>query len=717
MLSPYSSTFPGSSKPCLSVIVPVILGIPLIPLISLISLISVVSRAQGTLLKLNEMKAIVDHLPPSSAVTITSAAALAAQVLPHRGPGSQIRRGTKLLRFDSAGAVDGGRLRALLLAAGDHATAALFDSSTSTSSSGGVRREHIIRVIATDDYSAAAVVAALPAPAGSSATADSGSGSVPIVVSMALSPDAYWEGSEQALWTELSAQFPSGVAWLAGPAPSVAAAAEAVAKGGRDAVPKSFPLLTARRSIAFASTGASVAGAAPADADVGTLAAGPSVFFRGPLPGGRSALAVAADVAAFVGGKASAASSGAAVPAAGATVSASGSSSSSSSSASKANPLRVGLLGARGYVGRELVRLLHGHPHLQVTAASSRAYKGQDVLSALGVPDATGAVAPGLIMSDFGPAALREGAAPEVDVWVLALPNGLAAEHVAAIEAGAARTVTSAAGSASKAGRAPLIIDLSADFRFDDSGSWAYGLPERPGARERLRTARKIANPGCYATGAQAALMPLMPSHASISGLPSAAGAHVAWDLSIPPHVFGVSGYSGAGTNPSDKNNADRLRDNLLPYSLTRHIHEREIGRHCGDGARVAFMPHVAPFFQGISLTVSGHVRRDAATGKFPQLTADAFAEGYGRFYAGEKLISVRPAASSEKGKEDGTPDVARHGSGKHGVTVGGFSYDASCGRLALVSCIDNLLKGAATQAVQNMNIALGLPEYDGIPA
>ena len=152
----------------------------------------------------------------------------------------------------------------------------------------------------------------------------------------------------------------------------------------------------------------------------------------------------------------------------------------------------------------------------------------------------------------------------------------------------------------------------------------------------------------------------------------------------------------------------------MLAYSLVGHIHEREIAYHCGLGAKageagnlplgtggVAFMPHVAPFFQGIHLTVTGTVA--AASG----LSAAAIAEQYGAFYRGERLVTVLD-------KE--MPDVARHGSGRHGVTLGGFTFDKDTRRLALVSCIDNLLKGAATQALQNINLALGLDEYDGIP-
>ena len=142
--------------------------------------------------------------------------------------------------------------------------------------------------------------------------------------------------------------------------------------------------------------------------------------------------------------------------------------------------------------------------------------------------------------------------------------------------------------------------------------------------------------------------------------------------------------------------------DNLLPYALAGHIHEREVGHHCG--APVAFMPHVAPFFQGISLTVTGHLKHAEGV-----TTAAAIRERFAAFYARERLMNVLP------GEKD-MPDVRSHGSLQHGVTVGGFTYDSKTGRLALVSCIDNLLKGAASQALQNVNLALGLPEYDGIP-
>ena len=163
------------------------------------------------------------------------------------------------------------------------------------------------------------------------------------------------------------------------------------------------------------------------------------------------------------------------------------------------------------------------------------------------------------------------------------------------------------------------------------------------------------------------------------------------------PVVFGVSGYSGAGKKPSPKNDPEVLRDNLLPYALADHIHEREVSRHIARNIR--FLPHVAPFFRGISLSV-------AATLTAGTSAAEAF-ERFSDAYAGFPLIEVRT----------GVPEV-REIRGRHGVIIGGFTvskYDPR--RLSIVAVLDNLLKGAATQAVQNLNLAFGLESLAGIDA
>ncbi|KAH9258047.1 N-acetyl-gamma-glutamyl-phosphate reductase [Batrachochytrium salamandrivorans] len=324
--------------------------------------------------------------------------------------------------------------------------------------------------------------------------------------------------------------------------------------------------------------------------------------------------------------------------------------------------IRVGLVGARGYVGREIVKLIANHPRLELVLASSRALVGKSVAKEFNVPN----------MSEYFLFETLEGSDLEthpmgkaVDVWVLALPNGLAPKWVSALD---------------KLAKPPLIIDLGADYRFTDE--WTYGLPERKGARTALQTTRRIANPGCYATGAQVALMPLI-HHGLIAP-------------TEVPTIYGLSGYSGAGTNPSDKNNPLVLRDNVIPYALTGHIHEREVGRQLGH--RVAFMPHVAPYFQGIALTVSTHVTK--------KLTTKEFLEMYETFYQNEPMVRV-----------SATAPLVRDNMTQHFAAVGGFTFDEKNQRLAVHATIDNLLKGAASQAIQNINIALGLEdEFAGLP-
>jgi len=159
---------------------------------------------------------------------------------------------------------------------------------------------------------------------------------------------------------------------------------------------------------------------------------------------------------------------------------------------------------------------------------------------------------------------------------------------------------------------------------------------------------------------------------------------------------FGVCGYSGAGTKASDKNDPDKLRDNLMPYSLVGHIHEREVTRQLGHP--VEFMPHVAPHFRGITMTSNLHLSR--------AFTRDEVVARYRDAYAGEPLVTVL----------DDAPWVSRI-AGKHHVEIGGFTLSADGRRLVVVATIDNLLKGAATQALQNLNLAFGLPELTGITA
>ncbi|KAJ1988626.1 hypothetical protein GGI26_003302 [Coemansia sp. RSA 1358] len=346
---------------------------------------------------------------------------------------------------------------------------------------------------------------------------------------------------------------------------------------------------------------------------------------------------------------------------------------------SSSTPLRVGLIGARGYTGRELIKLINGHPRLELAYVSSRELAGQPVAGYTKAPlDHVN-----LSAQEVGSIA-REGRSL-VDAWVLALPNNVAAPFVKAID--------SAVGSISREEQ-PIVVDLSADYRFDATGEWVYGLPELHRSTLVTKNTGRIANPGCYATGAQLGIAPLLRY----------------LDADRLPSVFGVSGYSGAGTKASQKNDPMFLKDNLIAYAPVNHIHEREIGHSLtrtggfpsGNPLQVQFSPHVAPFFQGIHLTIHLPLRMS--------VSLSDIAEVYREFYQGEKLVHVT----------EGTP-VVRDNAGKHYAVVGGFAVpphtEGLAGRRAVVNVtLDNLLKGAATQAVQNMNIALGLDEYLGIP-
>ena len=309
----------------------------------------------------------------------------------------------------------------------------------------------------------------------------------------------------------------------------------------------------------------------------------------------------------------------------------------------------VGIVGARGHVGAELIALIAAHPNFELAFVGSRELAGQ--LVSQHHPQVRG---------ELRYTALRPDELPALGAQaiVLAMPNGRAGEAVAAIDA---------------AGANPVIVDLSADYRFDSA--WHYGLPEL--TRTPHPGSRRISNPGCYATAMQLAIAPMLDV------------------LSGPVQCFGVSGYSGAGTTPSEKNDPECLRDNLMPYALTGHVHEREVTRRLGHA--VEFMPHVAPHFRGLSITANLHLARE--------FKLDEVQERYQARYAAEPLVHV----SSE------APWVSRI-AGQHHVEVGGFTLDADGRRLVVVATLDNLLKGAATQALQNLNNAFGFDEWLGIP-
>ncbi|WEW61438.1 Protein arg-6, mitochondrial [Emydomyces testavorans] len=320
--------------------------------------------------------------------------------------------------------------------------------------------------------------------------------------------------------------------------------------------------------------------------------------------------------------------------------------------ASNTQPSKVALIGARGYTGQALISLLNSHPYMDLRHVSSRELAGKPLQGYDKRP---------ITYEDLSPDDVRRMADQgSVDCWVMALPNLVCKPYVDAIND----------VDKDKA----VIVDLSADYRFDSS--WAYGLPELVN-RSTIAQARRIANPGCYATAAQLGIAPLVPF------------------LAGQPTVFGVSGYSGAGTKPSPKNDVKNLTNNIIPYSLTDHIHEKEISTQLG--VDVAFIPHVAVWFQGIHQSINVPLKDSMTSRDIRNLYQDR--------YAGEKLVKVVGEAPLVK-------EIAGH----HHVEIGGFAVHSSGKRAVVCATIDNLLKGAATQCLQNMNLALGYSEFEGIP-
>ncbi|GBG32306.1 Protein ARG5,6, mitochondrial [Hondaea fermentalgiana] len=549
---------------------------------------------QGTLLKLNEIKRILDGVPSSTAVAITGADTMVRELFTHAGAGTLFTTGIPVQRIE-----------------GDASTPLL---SPLPKGDAVVEATYIYGPSADKPYCAGRIVR-LP---------KLGADLPPVLNEIVLSPQHHGNGYEHVLWKCMQRDFPS-LAWTW----TVEEAKQGSLKAGSSAADGTLCHWASDSNVAWYNRGHPLKGWSAEKA--------PRLVIDPPET---KAVKYAHEYT------------------------------------PNANPVKVGLLGARGYVGREFVKLLTDHPNMELTVASSRALSGQRVIDCFGL-DKTAAVrgvADTLRFNALEPEDLAEDdAAREVDIWVLALPNGLAPKFVDALE---------------KFAPDSTMIDLGADYRFDDS--WVYGLPERPGAREALKGAKRISNPGCYASALQLALMPIIqPMSGGLLKLQSG----------TVPSSFGVSGYSGAGTNPSDKNDPQVLKDNIIPYSLVSHMHERECTKHLGS--QVAFMPHVASWFQGIHMTSTVHIEPTQG-GNYP--STDEIRAEFQEYYKDEPLVKVTKEAPTVR------DNMFRH----HGA-VGGFTLDQETGRLVVVSTVDNLNLGAATHCTQNLNIAFGFDELAGI--
>jgi len=328
---------------------------------------------------------------------------------------------------------------------------------------------------------------------------------------------------------------------------------------------------------------------------------------------------------------------------------------------------RVAVLGASGYSGHEFVRLALAHPGLEIAALVSREYAGRPAGELLPGVDARVTHLPTPVAPDALPGLLADGA---FDTLVSCLPHGawkaLAAEKP-------------------ELASQPLrIVDLSSDFR-DGSGGYVYGLPEA--FRDMLADATRIANPGCYPTAATLSLLPALEA---------------GW-LAGPVTVTALSGVSGAGRAPNLRTSFVELDGGAGFYKVGEvHQHVPEMARVFGRLAHadvpVAFAPQLAPMSRGILLTAIAPLKK--------ALTPEAARAAYAARYANEAFVRVLPAGEwpeTRLVKASNRCDVAV-------TTVHGGKT------LLATSAIDNLVKGAAGQAIQNLNLVLGWPEGWGLP-
>jgi N-acetyl-gamma-glutamyl-phosphate reductase len=331
--------------------------------------------------------------------------------------------------------------------------------------------------------------------------------------------------------------------------------------------------------------------------------------------------------------------------------------------------VRVGIIGASGYTGAELLRLCAAHPDVEVVCATGDSQAG--TLASVLYPSLAAAY-PNLVFEEFS-----------ADRFVGLDAVFLGVPHEAALEI-APQLV----------GKVGVVIDLSAAYRLKDSSlypTWygfehtqpellaqaVYGLPEL--YRSQLVGAKLIATPGCYVTAASLALTPLVRS-----GIVSPTGVI----------VDAASGVSGAGRALKHSSMFSTIDEDFTAYGLLDHRHTPEIEQV--TGAQVLFTPHLAPMNRGILATCYARPQSDAPT------TASLLAT-IATFYKNEQYIVVRPGSPSTK---------ATLGSNSVHITA---RFDERTGYVMVIAALDNLAKGASGGAVQSMNVALGLPESSGL--
>ena len=328
--------------------------------------------------------------------------------------------------------------------------------------------------------------------------------------------------------------------------------------------------------------------------------------------------------------------------------------------------IKVGIIGASGYTGGELLRFLKNHPEIEIVAATSRQYDGNPVYK----------VHPHLRDLEIKFENLKPNEI-DADLVFTATPHGASMKIVPELVQNEMK-----------------VVDLSGDYRFDNLATYekwygyehthplkaVYGLPEIN--RELIKDADLVANPGCYPTGAILACLPI-----------------VAENIADTIVVDSKSGVSGAGVNPNEATHYPNCSDSVSPYAVTTHRHGPEIQEKLSNfgKAKVSFTPHLVPVIRGIMTTVHSFITEDVST--------EYVTEIYKEFYEGEPFVRVL-----DQGEIPRLSSVR----GSNYCHIGGFEIDDN-GRLVVASSIDNLVKGASGQAVHNMNLMFGFKETESI--
>ncbi|RLE08273.1 N-acetyl-gamma-glutamyl-phosphate reductase [Candidatus Aerophobetes bacterium] len=336
--------------------------------------------------------------------------------------------------------------------------------------------------------------------------------------------------------------------------------------------------------------------------------------------------------------------------------------------------MKVSVIGATGYTGAELVRILSRHPEVELVSITSQTFAGKKI-------------------SEIYPFLSTDLVCEELDVDKIASSSSFvftALPHKTSMEIVGELYL-----------RGKRVVDLSADFRLKDPAlyeKWygvshskrkllheaVYGLPEL--YREKIREARLVANPGCYPTSIILALAPLLKSH-------------LIKEESII--VDAKSGVTGAGRKLTLATHFPEINENFYPYKVEGHRHlpemEQELSRLAGTQVKVTFVPHLAPLNRGILSTCYASLKRYTEVEKILRIYRD--------FYKDEPFVEIL-----EKGKVPRISDVATSNRCRIGLAV-----DERTDRIIVISAIDNLGKGASGQAVQNMNIMCGFKEDEGL--